>query len=345
MPTSRDLQRDLDVSHGTMIKVLDQAANNQLLQRQPRRPSVVAAGAATRARQLLRQKGRSSGGKKKIAILVPENLWPMKSAPFWSDLLEEIRRVALSRDWQMEFVRWPVIDQVRFSHDLVGDDFDAAFATSADQSYLVSLHILHRLRFPVLLWNRRFSQVPLPSILLDDPGGTRTLANLLHQSGHRNMSLLLYVSDRVFQPGQERHSTWRAYLEENQLLDDCIAPVIHISQNSDLKAVAGLLKSSEAPTGLVFGHGAMCEAFLGCGLFNHLRIPQDISIATFDWIRNIPEVNWCPPVMHVQANLTRGAECVIEMFERMFKGKLIPPNIRMPMDLHVGESVGPPKKG
>jgi len=70
-------------------------------------------------------------------------------------------------------------------------------------------------------------------------------------------------------------------------------------------------------------------------------LPEDMSVATFDMLYRVTLPSWCPPMTALYDDPRRSIECMIEMLDRMWRGDRHPPSIRVPMDLHRTDSIGP----
>ncbi|NIA22531.1 MAG: hypothetical protein GWP05_11350 [Anaerolineaceae bacterium] len=95
---------------------------------------------------------------------------------------------------------------------------------------------------------------------------------------------------------------------------------------------------------MVFGYAYLWDLFVKSRREFHLKVPEEISFATFDTIYGTRTPSWCPMLTTITDNVRRSSECMMEMLDRMLAGELHPKNIRVSMDLHLTDSIGPAPK-
>lgn len=342
LPPTRLLEKQLGVSHATMIKVLRMAAVEGLLTVAPRQPATVRASAAKRAKEMLRSFGRQRAGRC-LAVLIPERIWPPDNQTFYNDLKPAIDAEAARAGWVVEPVCWPVIEQTRFVEDLPAAGFSAAMPIGISTDYIESLHVLRRRQFPTVVWNCDFPQIPLPAILLDEVGGTRQIAGILANLGHRSLCLATWALDSRMKHQGHRVAAWLDYLAETGLLATCTLPVLHLTRASDGRAnlADGLLAVKMRPTAIVFAYAAAATAFLVVSGHGQLRIPEQLSLATFGLAAPSPETSWCPPLTTVWCDMGHLARAAIDMVSRLCDGRPCE-TILMPMSVHTTGSIAAP---
>ena len=74
--------------------------------------------------------------------------------------------------------------------------------------------------------------------------------------------------------------------------------------------------------------------------FHHLKIPDEISIATVGSDENVDWPPHYPPVTSFALDTKRTAECAIEMIKKILAGDLHTPNIRVPLKINLTDSIG-----
>lgn len=342
LPPVRELEREFGVSHMTMLAALRLAADQGLVAVHPRRPVVVLAGAREQARRLLA--GRAGQPEsRRVALMVPDCFWPADHMPFFGDIIAAIRREAAKMDLAVQTVRWPLTDQVAFAHGLADRGFGAAFALGVRAEYLAALYVLQQQRFPVVVFNVRIPQLSLPAVTIDEYGGAQQLAAILAGLGHRNLCLVSYACDMRLVGDRHRVMGWLDYLEEAGLMNSCLMPVHYLPPREDaIRHFVRILTSADCPTAMVFAYGLLYQRFADESAHRRIRVPEQVSTATFDAIMHASEGSWRSQVTTASIDMKRAAQCILELVEETMKGNLQPRSIRVPMHIHMTGSIGPP---
>jgi DNA-binding LacI/PurR family transcriptional regulator len=343
LPATRTLERQYHCSHMNMLAAIGIAAENQLLRVKPRKPVTVMPNAAERARDLLRQRA-TRADIRRLALLLPESFGDVTGRiPFFGDLQAAIELQARRFDIDVERVRWPLADQVSFVQQLPNKGFGAAFTLGARAEYLPSLYALHQQRFPLVLLNAQIPELSLPSVNLDEYAAMRQLAERLANLGHRNMCLMTLAVDSRLKTQRHRVFAWLDFLKETGLGDACSIPVCCVTtENEAVRYARQILSMPNRPTAMVFAYGALCLPFPKEPPVPGLRVPRDLSVATFDVVQTEVANAWCPPLTSIVPDMTRVAQCVVEMIEKLLVGETDVPNIRVPMRINMTDSIGPP---
>lgn len=326
-----------------MLAALGLAAEKQLLRVKPRKPVVLMPDAAERARDLLRQRA-TRADVRRLALLFPEAFGTFAGLiPFFGKLQAAIEQQARRFDIDVELVRWPLADQVAFAQRLPNKGFGAAFTLGMRAEYLPSLYALHQQRFPMVLLNAQIPELPLPSVNMDEYAAMRRLAERLTHLGHRNMCLMTLAMDSRLKMRQHRVFAWLDFLKEAGLRDACSTPVCCVTTEGDVSHYARqILRMSARPTALVFAYELLCRPFLKAPPVADLRVSRDLSVATFDIVRAEGGNSWCPPLTSIVPDMTRMAQCVMEMVEKLLAGEVNVPSIRVPMRINVTDSLARP---
>jgi DNA-binding LacI/PurR family transcriptional regulator len=207
---------------------------------------------------------------------------------------------------------------------------------------MTSLYTLWQQRFPEVLFNSELPGVPIPAVNMDEYAAAQRIAETLALAGHRNMCMVSIAVDERLKRQGHRVVGWLEYLENSALLDDCFLPACYMMRGeSMMKYFRRLVQSIHRPTALVFAYGLLCEAFLNDPLGPPFTVPDDMSLATFDPVGARHDAPWCPPVTTVTVDMTRVAQCMIEMLERMLEGDFRLRSLRVPMKINLTASVAP----
>jgi len=346
LPPSRELANEFNVSVCTMVAGLRRAARYGLLRVEQRRPVVVLPGADDRARRLLRRRS-ARVSTRRLALLIPERYIPLEKGTYWHHVAHAIIREAEARDIRPSLVPCPEANQLAFARTLTGRRYGAAVVLAFDAVHLPSLNEMARRRFPVLLHNRCIPGLNLPAVIRDDHGAAWRLAEMLAQHGHRNLCLILHAAKEQFMGGHCRVRGWLDFLKESGLLHSCTHPVYFtpwLSATDVSPIIRNMLSHADRPTGLVLSVEA--PHYFQEGAFADLRIPEDVSMAVFDaeYADRVPQTAERPRLTVARLNQQRAAECVIELAERLFAGEPNLPNIRVPVEIDVTDSIGPAPK-
>ena len=342
LPTTRELMRRYGVSLGPLQAALHRAARYRLIEVRQRQPMVVLPGAVERASNLA-EKRSARASKRRLAILIPEANFPLAENAYWARVARSVIDEAAGHGIIATILKWPHVSQVHFAQQLPIRGYAAALALGLTGRELVSLHEMARIRFPVLLHNRRLPELQLPAVVRDDYGAARRVAEMMIQRGHRRLCMISWppMWDDLGEHG--RINGWRDTLHEHGLLESSSPPVViltapHCTFTAD---VGHVLRARGGATGIVFASGSLATAVFRQEPFSKIRIPDDVSVATFDRPHGLRPTAWRAPLTTMIPNFKRMAECAVELVEKMLAGDLYPPTVRFPVEINGTESIGP----
>jgi len=339
LPVVRQLEKEFTVSRVTILAAMKQLADEGLIAVSPRHFATVAQGAADRAARLL-VASLAVPAHRRVAVLVPEAHLPPRFT-FGQAIERFLAPAAADRNMTVKVVPWPASDQPRFVERLIRRGFMGALAFGLSGWLLPTVYEMRRRCFPLVVFNRRMPETDVPSVLLDERGAVRKIASALAAMGHRNMCLVYLAFDERLGEARQRADAWVGCLAEAGLLGECTMPLYYVRPRDDVDLFAPLLRLENRPTAVVFGYGYLLERFLMGRRDPGLRLPEDMSVATFDMLYRVTLPSWCPPMTALYDDPRRSIECMIEMLDRMWRGDRHPPSIRVPMDLHRTDSIGP----
>jgi DNA-binding LacI/PurR family transcriptional regulator/DNA-binding transcriptional regulator YhcF (GntR family) len=356
VPAGRRLAAEFGVSLMTIQAALRRIADYMLIEVRPRRPMVVLPGAKDAARRFLKSPP-ARREQRHLAILIPEVFLPpalkgqppMPKNPFYRVMIHDITHEAASKQIRVTPVRWPVADQIEVAGSLSHLGYDAALFLGYLPDYAASLSMLHRRGFPIMVFNRKIRGLPLPAVITDDYHAGRRIAERLVHLGHRNLCLVASL-DANPMAGAEytgnltRGRGWLDALRDAGVISQCALPIYsllgwHIPHY--IRLFEQLINSDARPTALVFGFVPWAREFLTDPRFQSLRVPEQISLATFEHGQALPAVPWCPPMTSIETNKRRTVQCIVETIGKMLAGEANPPSIRVPFDTTLTESIGP----
>ena len=343
LPPVRLLSQELAVSSRALLPALHRAAHHGLLEVRCRRPTVVLPDAGRRAGAILARL-QTRATHRRVALLVPEAYWPVQDA-YYGKMVAEIDQEVARHRLRAVLVKWSVNEQLTVARALPRQGYCAAVCIGVTFRYFLALHALYEQRFPLVALDRAPPMADLPTVRADDYAGARAAAECLVNAGHRNLCLVTSVLKGAWPRGGGREDGWVDYLVEHDLLKECSEPLYTLPWLPKLHdhghhRFSRMFEGPDRPTALVFGAAPWAIDFLRNPASP--KVPKEVSVAVFEPGRGLPEVPGCPPLTTITSDLRRVAQCLIEVTRRMLDGEARPPSLRVPMDLHLTASVGPP---
>ncbi|NLX59697.1 MAG: substrate-binding domain-containing protein [Phycisphaerae bacterium] len=341
LPPVRRLEAMFHTSHLTMLKVLRHAADQRLVSIEPRRAATVREGVVERAARLLAVR-QADLHNRRLAVLIPDRYLPLQPNNVLGITVNVLVDEALRRGLAAEVVQWPLLDQVSFVQRFTAQGYAAALAVSFLSGYLTTLHLLKEQKFPVLLVMRQVPSLDLPWVIPDSYGAAQHMAKVLADLGHRNLCMVGRAHDTLFSRFDFQHDGWMDYLKESGLIRTCSFPFYYVRLYDNDLFIDPIFDHPNGPTAVVFEGGTLCADFLGKKRFAHLRIPQDVSICSFNWMPAGPREVAAPPITAATFDPAEMARAIIASVEAMIAGHRDPGNATVPMTLHVTDSIAPP---
>ncbi|MBN2584043.1 MAG: substrate-binding domain-containing protein [Planctomycetes bacterium] len=339
-PSIRELARDLKMSPPPIHAAIRAAARDHLLEVHPRRRAVVLPGADKRASRLLAE-GHAATECRRLAVLIPEEYFPLRGAPFHNALARTVTRAADQRGWQCRVVRVTAKEPSRQARKIVRQ-FDAAFVIEPSPMKLAILFTLAEHGFPMLSFNRQIPGIDMPVLTTDDYGASRQLGRLMASHGHKNICLFATPKHAYMEGPRSSISGWLDFLDETGLIETCTIPVFYHKTSSMVPLLLERLLNLHPPiTGFVFDVPPDL-AFVGSDeRFRDLRIPDHVSVAGMSSVAGIPWPSRHPPVTSFEVDWPRAGHCAVEMIDHLLSGDRHPKSIRVPLNILLTESIGP----
>ncbi|WP_426517432.1 LacI family DNA-binding transcriptional regulator [Diaminobutyricibacter sp. McL0618] len=136
-------------------------------------------------------------------------------------------------------------------------------------------------RTPIIEVDRTFSQGRSDSVLVNNAGASQRVSDLLIALGHRRIAML--TDETNWTTGAERFEGYRSSLEAAGLEVD---PRLIVTAGSDVEesrsAVVDLLTGRDRPTAVFSANGVLAEGLWRAATDLGLRVPDDLSIVSFD---------------------------------------------------------------
>jgi DNA-binding LacI/PurR family transcriptional regulator len=346
LPSVRKLASQLHVSHSTVVAVIRQLVGHGLIEVQERCRMRLAPGAAELAQRLLRP-APLAPQPRRIALLVVDQYRSRADHPFHHMLMDCITVEVNRQGWEISVVWWPVRTPLSVAQSLSRANYDAAICLGFTATNILSLAFLYLEKFPLVLFNWQPSGLDLHAVTIDLYGAARKMAATLVALGHRNLCLVthpLSAAEVGESSPRGMANGWVSYLEEKGLLETCSLPLYVTWGRRDTydSVFRMVLSSPNRPTAIVFAYGIWAKEYLLDDEFVRFEVPGGISLASLEMTVGIPALPWCPPLTNLEINHTRTAQCLVETVQKMLDGETCPLTIRVPLDMNVTESIGPP---
>lgn len=341
LPPARQLAGEFGVSLATMQRTLRRAARDGLLVIRERHRSRLAPNAADGARRRLAE--MAACRRARLAILIPQQHVAHWINPVYAEMIEHITHEAERRDFRVEVLPWPARNQAHEVERLLCGGHNAACAIGFRPEQMISLYLLHERGLPVLALNRFSTELHIPSVRFDDEDPSYTIAEELIRLGHRNLCMVTHSDRGAGADG--RVAGWFNCLEDYGLTQQCSMP-FYINATECHKqfynrSFVELLAGPRSPTAIVFAHATLAARFSRDDRLTTKRVPEELSLAYFGTDPRVERASWCPPLTTIVPDMHRVAECVLETIGKLMAGDRMPPNIRVPMEIHYTESIGP----
>lgn len=141
--------------------------------------------------------------------------------------------------------------------------------------YLLRQHI------PVIEADRQFSAGKCDAVIIDNSGVARRMTDHLIDLGHRRIAL--FIDETTWTTGGERAAGYRSSLEESGIPSD---PSLVISTGWDAdgarKSAIDILARRDHPTAIFAANNLLAEGVWRATNDLGLRIPEDVSVVSFD---------------------------------------------------------------
>lgn len=340
-PAGRQLARTLHVSPPVLLAAWRELAGHGLVRIIERRPVTILPGAAERAATMLTERQRVAPVR--VAILIPES--EVGPIPFHQAVMEQFCREAAQHGIETEQVVVALRDQVPLADSLISRRFGAAIGLSFVPTCAPLLVRLKEKRFPIVLFNRNVRWLDLPSVVAGEYQAVEQIGDRLVNLGHRNLCLVSHFTPTDSVTGRNWVSNWLDYLRDRGLLATSPRPVLilpwHPALQESPHSLAGLFDAPDRPTAIIFSAALWACHYLADPRFAPLRVPGDVSLAVLTPGQPV----FCPrtgiELTHADIDHPRAAQCLLDIVRQMLAGHLDQAAVRIPMDVHFTDSIGP----
>lgn len=170
-----------------------------------------------------------------------------------------------------------------------------------------------------------------PSVVVDDAGGSRLLANHLHEKGYRQ---IIY---RRRLASQSAFSRFGAFLDEAEKLGLCIHEFWADESDHVCLEEQKLILSAchQEKTAIVGWEDNSARFALYFCRKNGVRVPEDVGIAGFNGVGWVGEY---PSLTTIRAPWAKVAQTAVELLQNQLDGKDVTLLTTLPVELHAGET-------
>jgi LacI family transcriptional regulator len=193
---------------------------------------------------------------------------------------------------------------------------DGLLISLADERHPETLAALRNLSVPSVLIDREVAEdIGASAVLADHEAGMRAVAAHLAELGHRRIGLA--AGPLQVRPGREGVRGFRACCGE--LGVEPLVEVGSFAGEHGYEAAGRMLDADAPPTALIAGSNQIFPGVLRALRERRLRIPQDVSLVTFD---DLPLLGLLePPIDVVQRGPQAFGETAAELLRRRMAGE------------------------
>jgi LacI family transcriptional regulator len=166
---------------------------------------------------------------------------------------------------------------------------------------------------PIIELNRRREEDLLDAVLADNVQGAYQITQYLLELGHRRIGLVL--GEVALTTSKNRLAGYRRALEDHNLpIDPKLICIGSFSRQHGEKGTRELLQLAERPTAILAGSNRILMGTLSVLGQAGLRIPDDISVATFNDTEWLSFLN--PPITVVDVAIDEMAQLAVNLLLR-----------------------------
>jgi len=203
-----------------------------------------------------------------------------------------------------------------------------------------NLDLFREKNIPIVLVDRKIEGLEEDVVLADNIEGTYEAISYLVSLGHKRIGIITGPLDTT--TGCERLEGYLKALEDKGIKkDDNLIYEGDFKEEGGYKGVEALLNINNPPTAIFTSNNLMALGALKKITELGLKIPQDLSLISFDDMDWFPYFS--PPLTAVyQPAYELGETAVKLLFERLKRGRKKRKEVRLPTKLIIRESCAPP---
>lgn len=302
MPTIREVASRAGVSPTTVSHVI----NNTRFVSAEARQRVLDAMAELNYRPNVLARSLRRGETRTLGLILPDS-----ANPFFAEIARAIEDAAFSAGYNVilgnsenELAKEQVYVDVLVNKQVDG----LIFVATGDHS--PSLEHLTRNGLPVVVVDRRLSNLEVDTVLTDNLQGGLSAARYLLNLGHRRIACITGPSNLT--PSAERVIGYRRALEEHGLpVEENLIRKGDFHPRSGYHAAVELIRSQPPPTAIFICNDMMAIGALRALSEAGLRVPQDCSLIGFDDIELASFIT--PPLTTIRQDKAALAEAAVTL--------------------------------
>lgn len=342
LPSEPELVRQLGVSRATVRKALESAEREGLLYR--------VAGKGTFA-----EANPAAGPQRLVGFVIPQ----FRSS-FDSNLLIGVERELKARGYRVLFCNSErrLEEENKLLAELIQDRVDGViiWPVQSDDLDRELFHLSVR-NFPLVLMDRTFPYLEADSALVDNSGGAFAATQHLIDLGHRKIAFLARPYLHLL-PIAERLAGYRRALRDaglepvppllvGEALEPSTGDALRTYANAagpDINALREALSEPDHPTAIFAMNDLMALIALRAAVLTGLRVSEDLSIVGFDDLDVVSQLK-VPLTSVAQNSLELGATAAELLLDRLNGYRGAPRQRRLPTELRIRQTSGPPPSG
>ena len=261
------------------------------------------------------------------------------SNPYYSAVIQSIENIAYAHKYSMLLCNSSEDPQREQMHlDILLEEQVAGVIISPVDELCTSCKAFLDRGIPVVSIDRRFRNLELDSVLVDNVMGAFDATNHLIKLGHQRIGLIAGPSHLT--TGRGRREGYEKAIVKNDLnLNTNLIKIGNFKQKSGYTNALELLRLKDAPSAIFTSNNLMTLGALNAIHDMGLGIPQDVAIVGFDDLTWAPSLN--PPLTAVaQPTLELGKWAVNLLFQSILEENREPVEIILKPSLIVRESCG-----
>lgn len=318
MPTIREVASRAGVSPTTVSHVI----NNTRFVSADARQRVLDAMAELNYRPNVLARSLRRGETRTLGLILPDS-----ANPFFAEIARAIEDTAFRNGYNVilgnsenELTKEQVYVDVLVNKQVDG----LIFVATGDHS--PSLEQLVNDGLPVVVVDRRLSDLEVDTVLTDNLQGGLTATRYLLDLGHRRIACITGPSNLT--PSAERVIGYRQALEERSLpVDETLIRKGDFHPHSGYLAVSQLLHTEPRPTAFFICNDMMAIGALRALAEARLQVPQDCSLLGFDDIELASYVT--PPLTTIRQDKNAMAEAAVQLLLERIAEPSLPARTRI----------------
>lgn len=228
-----------------------------------------------------------------IGVVIPE-----VSNPFFAEIFKGISSIADSNNFNLLYCDTdndPVKELKNLSmlrtYNVAGLIITPASSNSAVESYEKDFsEAVERLNVPVVLMDRDLDTIQYDGVFTDNFKGAYDCTKLLLEGGHRRVATI--KGDTNFSIGRERYRGYCEALSDAGLeMDERFVYDGDFTSNTAYRLTKEIMKSSDRPSGIFSPNNLTTIGILKALYEDGYKIPDDISVVSFDDIELLTALN------------------------------------------------------